>query len=230
MHPLPPGQYELDHFPRFGLLRFAPRFPRVPLATALGIGGDIAIDSPDVGAALRSQPRVDQVSDFHCVTTWSRRGLQWSGFSFRDFYEHVVVPAAAPAADARLVVLRCQDGYAVGMPLDDLLADSVLLADRLDGQPLSIAHGAPLRLIAPAHYGYKNAKHLRAIEFWRDDRHYRPAAFRFMDHPRARVEAEERGRGVPGWWLRWLYRPLVAPTARRFARALAAHSPRAGSE
>jgi DMSO/TMAO reductase YedYZ molybdopterin-dependent catalytic subunit len=33
---------------------------------------------------------------------------------------------------------------------------------------LTVAHGAPLRLVAPAHYGYKSAKHLSRIEFWRD--------------------------------------------------------------
>ena len=48
------------------------------------------------------------------------------------------------------------------------------MADHLDGQLLPIEHGAPLRLIAPAHYGYKSVKHLHRIEFWRSDEHYRP--------------------------------------------------------
>lgn len=121
------------------------------------------------------------------------------------------------------MIVRCQDGYAPSLPLADLLADTVLLADSLNGEPLSIEHGAPLRLVAPAHYGYKNAKHVCGVEFWRDDRRYRPAAFRFMDHPRARVALEERGRGVPGWLLRYLYRPLVRPTIRQFRRALDQH-------
>ena len=42
-----------------------------------------------------------------------------------------------------------------------------------------------------------------------------------MDHPRARVAHEERGRGVPGWLLRHLYyRPPVGPTIRTFQAAL----------
>ena len=45
-----------------------------------------------------------------------------------------------------------------------------------------------------------------------------------MDHPRARVALEERGRGAPGWLLRWLYRPLVPGTVAWFAKALADHS------
>jgi DMSO/TMAO reductase YedYZ molybdopterin-dependent catalytic subunit len=120
------------------------------------------------------------------------------------------------------VVLRGQDGYRAALPLEDLLADDVLLADALDGSPLAVEHGAPLRLVAPAHYGYKSVKHLSRIEFWRDDRRYRPAGFRFMDHPRARVLQEERGRRVPGWLRRYLYRPLVRPTMARFAAAMEA--------
>ena len=41
-----------------------------------------------------------------------------------------------------------------------------------------------------------------------------------MDHPRARVALEERGRWLPNWLLRRLYRPLIGPTAARFEQAL----------
>lgn len=219
---LPPGQRERSDFPRFGLTRFADRFPRETERIRLQIAGDVA-EQITVASELGHLPRVDQTSDFHCVTTWSRRALHWSGVRFADFFRQIVVPLARPHAAATFVVLRCQDGYAVSLPLEDLMAEGVLLADRLDGEPLPIAHGAPLRLVAPAHYGYKNAKHLRGVELWRDDRNYRPAAFRFMDHPRARVALEERGRGAPGWLLRFLYRPLVTPTIRRFQQALDRH-------
>ena len=219
---LPPGQYELDEFPRFGLARFAGRFPKETRQIHLTLTGDV--DEPTtVMNELRDLPRVDQTSDFHCVTTWTRRSLRWSGFRFADFFERIVVPRARPHRDATFAILRCQDGYAPSLPITDLLADTVLLADRLNGEPLTIEHGAPLRLIAPAHYGYKNGKHISGVELWRDDRRYRSAAFRFMDHPRARVALEERGRGVPGWALRYLYRPLIGPTIRRFRRALDQH-------
>jgi DMSO/TMAO reductase YedYZ molybdopterin-dependent catalytic subunit len=216
---LPSGQRESDHFPRFGLPRFATRFPRDPGSVELRIDGNVK-ESIAVSAALRQLPRVSQSSDFHCVTTWSRRSLRWSGVRFADFFEHIVVPGAGPDNDATFVVLRCQDGYRCCLPLADLLADDVLLADTLDGEPLTIEHGAPLRLVAPMHYGYKSAKHVSRVEFWRDDRGYRPAGLRFMEHPRARVALEERGRVVPGLVLRFLYRPLVRPTIARFRRAM----------
>lgn len=220
--PLPPGQREVARMPRFGLTPFAPRFPSVVDRVQLRIEGDVATPV-DAGERLADLPRVEQVSDFHCVTTWSRRALRWSGWRFADFYRQIVLPLAGAAADAHFVVLRGQDGARTSLPLHDLLTGDVLLADRLDGAPLPLAHGAPLRLVAPAHYGYKSVKHLHRIEFQRSDAGYRPIGLRFMQHPRARVDLEERGQGVPGWLLRHLYRPLIGPTARRFERELRHH-------
>jgi DMSO/TMAO reductase YedYZ molybdopterin-dependent catalytic subunit len=219
---LPPGQRQIESFPRFGLIPFAVRFPSELGAPTIRISGNVRT-SVEIGAELASLTRVDQCSDFHCVTTWTHRALHWSGFRFAEFYQRLVVPLAGPAADATFVVLRAQDGGRSSLPLADLMAADVLLADRLHGQPLSIAHGAPLRLVAPAHYGYKSVKHLDRIEFWRSGANYRPVGFRFMVHPRARVAQEERGQWLPGWLLRTLYRPLIRPTASRFERALQKH-------
>jgi DMSO/TMAO reductase YedYZ molybdopterin-dependent catalytic subunit len=218
--PLPPGQRNISSFPRFGLTRFARRFPKQTSRPELAVIGQVEheLHLPD---ALSGLPRVEQISDVHCVTTWSRRSLRWGGVRFVDFYEKVVVPSASPRPDATLIALRGQDGARTGMLLSDLLAPDVLLADTLDGEPLTIEHGAPLRLIAPQHYAYKSVKHLARIEFKKADAEYSVSAFRFMDHPRARVALEERGRGAPGWLLRYLYRPLVSGTVARFATAMA---------
>ena len=216
---LPPGQREIENFPRFGLTPFAVRFPTSIDTASILIGGDVKT-SLEVGIELKQIARVEQYSDFHCVTTWTSKDLHWSGIRFSDFYQQIVMPLANPPPDATFVVLRGQDGARTSLPLEDLLAPDVLLADRLNGQPLSIAHGAPLRLVAPAHYGYKSVKHLNRIEFWRSSANYRPYGLRFMVHPRARVACEERGQWVPGWVLRYLYRPLIGPTAARFERAM----------
>ena len=216
---LPPGQRSVESFPRFGLTRFAERFPRELTQRKVSVGGLVEHEL-DLADALQGLPRVEEVSDFHCVTTWSYRSLRWGGVRFADFYRQVLVPRARPQAGATLLALRGQDGAHTGMLLEDLLAPNVLLADTLDGQPLGIAHGAPLRLIAPAHYGYKSVKHLSRIEFAFPGDGYRVSAYAFMDYPRARVALEERGRGVPGWLLRYLYRTFVPGTIARFSRAL----------
>ncbi len=220
--PLPPGQRDSKTFYRFGLTHFADRFPAETAVAKLRVTGAVKNELHLVDA-LQGLPRVEQTSDFHCVTTWSVRGLRWGGVRFADFYSRVIVPEAEPAGGASLVALRGQDGAHTGMLLEDLLAPDVLLADTLDGEPLPVSHGAPLRLVAPAHYGYKSVKYLSWLEFRQPAAGYRVSGFRFMDHPRARVAREERGRIVPGLLLRYLYRPLVRGTATRFARAAARH-------
>jgi DMSO/TMAO reductase YedYZ molybdopterin-dependent catalytic subunit len=194
----------------------------------LRLSGDVlpplVLETPLQGLA-----RVEQVCDLHCVTTWSRRSLRWSGVRFADFFDRHVAPRIPPGRPVTSVVLRGQDGYRTTMILSDLLAPDVLLVDTLDGLPLSLEHGAPLRLVAPAHYGYKSVKHLSRLEFWQGSPNLRPAALAFMDHPRARVALEERARWLPGWLLRLVYRPLIKPTAAKFAKAIAEHRRSAGS-
>lgn len=216
--PLPPGQRERPDFPRFGLWPFANRFPEQVERREIRIHGEVE-EELTLADAFDGLPRVEQVSDFHCVTTWTRRSLRWSGVRFVDFYEQVVVPRARPLSGASFLVFRAQDGARSGLPLVDAISPDVLLADRLGGEALGVEHGVPLRLVAPAHYGYKSVKYLSRIEV-RSDADYRPSAFRFMDHPRARVDLEERGRWIPGRILRHLYRPLVKGTIARFDRAM----------
>ena len=217
---LPPGQRDLSEFPRFGFPKYAVRMPPSVGEIVLDLSADGESSGRVSADDLTVLPRVEQTSDFHCVTTWSRRSLRWGGYRFRDFYGTILVPRVGPEPSSRSAVFRCLDSYATSLLLEDALTDDVLLADTLEGKPLPIEHGAPLRLIAPAHYGYKNAKHLCGIEVRRQVRLSGSVASRFMDHPRARVAFEERGVRVPGWLLRYAYRPLVKRTIRKLQRAL----------
>lgn len=218
---LPKGQRLLDEFPRFGLTPFARRFPTDVSEPAIKILG--AVEQSIEIRELTNLERVEQVSDFHCVTTWSVSGLVWSGYRFRDVYQQIILRSARPDPGAQVLLLKALDGARTTLLLEDALADDVLLADRLNNEPLDLAHGGPLRLVAPAHYGYKSVKFLHEISFCHDESKFRPSAFRFMDHTRARVAKEERGRLFPGWLLRYLYRPLVRPTRRLFAKTYRAH-------
>ncbi len=227
--PLPPGQRETESFPRFGLTPFARRFPTETGRIAIQIVGDVR-QPITIETELDRIPRVEQTSDFHCVTTWTHRALRWSGLRFSDFYSQILVPLAEPHPEVKFVVLYGQDGYRSILPLEDMLAPDVLLADRLDDRPLPIAHGAPLRLVAPAHYGYKSVKHVHRIGVLRSAADFRQIRLRFLVHPRARVAQEERGRWFPGWILRYLYRPLIRSTASLFERALRSHLTSIGLE
>jgi DMSO/TMAO reductase YedYZ molybdopterin-dependent catalytic subunit len=213
--PLPPGQFEAAAFRRFGLGKFVKKRIDKTLTPSLVVRGDVAT-AFDAWDRLNELPRHEQTSDFHCVTTWSVRSQHWSGYRYADFHQQIAVTNAAPEAAATFVVMRGSDGYGCALPLSDLLAADVMLADQLNGEPLGTDHGAPLRMIAPAHYGYKSVKHLIAIEYWTDRRHYHfPWPYPgFMDHPRARVALEERGRWVPNALLRPIYRLFVPPAIR----------------
>lgn len=214
---LPPGQRGGFGFPAFGLAWFAKRVPRSVQPVSLRLAGDGASTVQLDREALGKLPRVEQMSDLHCVTSWSACGLRWGGVLFRDLFSQVIEPRVQPEPAATTVLLRAADGYEATIPLEDLLADDVLIADSLDGGPLTLPHGAPLRLVAPAHYAYKSVKYLTEIGVWRDDRHYRPPGPRWMAHPRGRVALEERSERLPGWLARYMYRPFLPYTRRLFA-------------
>ena len=108
------------------------------------------------------------------------------------------------------------DGYRSVVLLEDALADGVLLAERLDGRRLGADHGAPVRLVSPAQYGYVSTKHLCRIEVHSGEP---PAPARVPSstgdcsesHPRARVWEEERHGSLPRWLVRPLYRAIKGP-------------------
>lgn len=186
---LPPGQVEIEDFPRWGLPEYVQQWPEVSSRPVLVLAGDVQTPCEISIDSLSALPRREQVSDFHCAATWSKRGLQWSGYRMRDFFEQIFVPQARPNREATYLALVGLDGYRVSFPLEDALAPDVMLADQLGGEPLSVEHGAPIRLVAPAHYGYISAKHLCGIEVSRDP----PDPRGGLVHPRARVALEERG-------------------------------------
>jgi len=105
-------------------------------------------------------PRVERVSDFHCVTRWSRFDNHWTGVSIRELLKR-----ASPLPEAKFVLVHAEQGYTANLPLADLDRAEVLLATHHDGQPLAADHGGPLRLIVPHLYGWKSVKWVRSLEF-----------------------------------------------------------------
>lgn len=216
---LPRGQRTRADFPRFGLLQYANRFPKSldNLAISIEIDGSKRFD---VCNALADLPRTTVVADFHCVTTWTYRNAKWEGVRFSDFFNKHIASHIDESAHLTAAVFTAKDGYKTSLLLKDLLSENVLLADSFDEQKLTIEHGAPLRLVAPDHYGYKNLKHLRKIEFFSTTPVVKTGIAAVLDHPRARVSHEERGQWIPGWVLRYLFRPLIARTERAFRSAM----------
>ncbi len=108
---------------------------------------------------LLALPRAEQVSDFHCVTGWSVDNVHWAGVRFRD-----LLAAARPTSEAvALTFVSTERPYVDSLTLDDALLADVMLAYEMDGEPLTRAHGAPVRLVIPEMYGYKGVKWVEQI-------------------------------------------------------------------
>jgi DMSO/TMAO reductase YedYZ molybdopterin-dependent catalytic subunit len=106
-------------------------------------------------------PSVRQVSDFHCVEGWGVDDVRWEGVRLQTLIELV-----GPADDAGFITFHSSGGvYRDSLTLEQALLPDVLLAYHMDEQPLSTAHGFPLRLVMPRMYGYKGPKWLERIEF-----------------------------------------------------------------
>jgi DMSO/TMAO reductase YedYZ molybdopterin-dependent catalytic subunit len=116
-------------------------------------------------------PQAEDVSDFHCVTTWSRFDNHWRGVRFRTIAELVV-----PEDTARFVSCTGYDHmpgtripYTTNLPLARAVEDDVLLVHTWEGQPLPREHGGPVRMITPKLYAWKGTKWIRRIEFLATD-------------------------------------------------------------
>ncbi len=114
---------------------------------------------------LLALEQVDDVSDFHCVTSWSRLDIPWRGVRLST-----VIALAEPEEDAHYVVCHSYDGYETNLPLVEALKDDVLLAHTADGGPLPPEHGGPVRVITPQLYAWKGAKWIRRLELLAEDR------------------------------------------------------------
>ncbi len=110
-------------------------------------------------ADLHALPRVEQVSDFHCVTGWSVSNVHWSGVRFRDLLATV---RPLPAAQA-LGFFSADGAYSDSLTMQQVALGDALLAYEMDGAPLTRPHGAPARVVIPEMYGYKGVKWLDKI-------------------------------------------------------------------
>jgi DMSO/TMAO reductase YedYZ molybdopterin-dependent catalytic subunit len=111
-------------------------------------------------AHLRSLPRAEQVSTFHCVTGWVVRDVHWAGVRFHDLLQR-----AGPLPNAQaLRFVSAEAPYDDYLDLRQVALPDVMLAYEMDGKPLRREHGAPARVVIPDMYGYKNVKWVEEIQ------------------------------------------------------------------
>jgi DMSO/TMAO reductase YedYZ molybdopterin-dependent catalytic subunit len=125
-------------------------------------------ESLSLGELTSSFARRDMNTRLVCVEGWSHVAA-WGGLRFSD-----LLAAFPPAPGARWAALRSEvslngrgnhEPYYVSLDLETLRHPQALLATHHAGAPLTLAHGAPLRLVAPMKLGLKNIKAITDIAF-----------------------------------------------------------------
>jgi len=163
--PLPPRQQVTQKFPVVG--------EREPLPAALDLAhwrltasGAVAHPRMWTYTELQQLPQIDVTHDIHCVTRWSRLSCRWRGVAFTTL---AALLCPTPAARFVQFVAYSQRQHDSSLPLAVCLNEGVLLAWEMAGQPLSVAHGYPLRVVAPSRYFYKSVKWVHELRFLSED-------------------------------------------------------------
>jgi DMSO/TMAO reductase YedYZ molybdopterin-dependent catalytic subunit len=159
---VPPGQTITTKWPVLDL----GRHPKVPQGQwELVIDGEVEEPLRLSWAQFQALPQVEDVSDFHCVTTWSKLDVPWKGVQLS-----AVLGLARPKAGAAFLMTHAHDGYTTNLPLAEALKDDVLLVHTAEGRPLPVEHGGPVRVITPQLYAWKGAKWIHRLEVMARDR------------------------------------------------------------
>src|ERR1700693_879758 len=136
-----------------------------------GLSSGLAV-SLDVEALLARHRIHDQITGLVCVEGWSAIAW-WSGLRFDD-----LLHAYPPVSQAKWAHLESSvnldangnpDPYFVSLDLLTAQHPQTLLVTHLNGKPLTVEHGAPLRLLVPMKLGLKNIKAITRITYTKDE-------------------------------------------------------------
>jgi DMSO/TMAO reductase YedYZ molybdopterin-dependent catalytic subunit len=102
---------------------------------------------------IHALPTSSYEGAIHCVTTWSKFDMTFTGVSV-----DVLLDAAGPLPTATHVVAHAHTGYTTNLPLEDVTGGKAWVVWEVDGGPLPVEHGGPARMIVPHLYFWKSAK------------------------------------------------------------------------
>jgi DMSO/TMAO reductase YedYZ molybdopterin-dependent catalytic subunit len=158
---LPRGQYHTRRFP----VLHAGSIPDVDLAEwDFVIDGSVSESKCLSWSDFMDMPTTSMTADIHCVTKWTKFDTTWTGVPTRLLYDQVEA-----SSDATHVMVTAYHGYTANLPLDDFLSETSLFAHTLDGEPLDLEHGYPLRLVVPHLYFWKSVKWVRGFTLLAED-------------------------------------------------------------
>ncbi|MBV8391685.1 MAG: protein-methionine-sulfoxide reductase catalytic subunit MsrP [Alphaproteobacteria bacterium] len=123
---------------------------------------------------LAKMPLEEHIYRHRCVETWSMI-VPWSGFAMKSLVE-----LCKPTSAAKYVVMKTLQKpsvmtgqadplfdwpYTEGLAIDEATHELAFIATGLYGKPIAKQNGAPLRLVAPWKYGFKNVKAIVSVDF-----------------------------------------------------------------
>jgi DMSO/TMAO reductase YedYZ molybdopterin-dependent catalytic subunit len=159
---LPPGQYNTGV--GWPVLSYEPT-PRLDTATwTFSIDGLVERPQTWSWSELHKMPPSTYEGAIHCVTTWSKFDMTWTGVSVDTLLE-----LAGPRPDAAFVMARSHTGYTTNLPLGDVTGGKAWVAWTVDGQALPVELGGPARLLVPHLYFWKSAKWVSGLSLMDHD-------------------------------------------------------------
>jgi DMSO/TMAO reductase YedYZ molybdopterin-dependent catalytic subunit len=148
---LPPGQYDTGHSWPVLTAEVTPKLDTSSWTFAL----EGLVETPTTWTwdEIHALPLSTYDGDIHCVTTWSKLGMQWAGVSV-----DTLLDVAHPLPTATHVLAFSHTGYTTNLPLPDVTGGKAWVAWEVGGEPLPRDHGGPARLLVPHLYFWKSAK------------------------------------------------------------------------
>jgi DMSO/TMAO reductase YedYZ molybdopterin-dependent catalytic subunit len=148
---LPPGQYDTG---RQWPVLTAEATPRLDISTwTFSIEGLVEQPTTWSWDQIHALAPSTYNGAIHCVTTWSKFDMTFSGVSV-----DTLLAAARPLPSASFVLAYSHTGYTTNLPLADVTDAKAWVAWEVDGGALPREHGGPARLLVPHLYFWKSAK------------------------------------------------------------------------
>ena len=128
----------------------------------------------DINDLKKMMPVEERLYRFRCVEAWAM-AVPWTGFQFSELVKKVEPKPAAthvrfvsimrPSEAPNQKVSSYPWPYQEGLTIDEAMNELTFMATGLYGKPLAKQNGAPIRLVTPWKYGFKNIKSIVRIEF-----------------------------------------------------------------
>ena len=154
---LPPGQYDTGNQWPVLTAEVTPKLDTT--SWTFTIDGLVEREVSWTWDEIRTLPPSTYEGDIHCVTTWSKLGVTFSGVSV-----DTLLQAARPLPNATYVLARSHTGYTTNLPLADVTDGHAWVVWDYEGRPLPVPHGGPARLLVPHLYFWKSAKWVSGLQ------------------------------------------------------------------